>query len=265
MKPVLIIGALAIALCFTTAAHAQAAPPASAGPVDPAILEDLAAAARILADQGVLDAFGHVSIRHPKDPNRFLLSRSLAPALQTPADIMEYDLDSNPVDQQGRAMFLERFIHGEIYKRRPDVMAIVHSHSASVIPFGVTTMPMRAMYHNAAFLAQGVPVFNIHDKFGATDMLVRNRAIGQALAEALGDKTVILMRAHGNVVTGPTLQIVVFRAIYTEVNARLQQQAIQIGGPIAALDAEEGRLADKVNELIVGRAWDLWKRRVMGQ
>lgn len=249
-------------------ANAQSAaslPPASGGPVDRALLEDLAAASRILADQGVLDAFGHVSVRHPKNPNRFLMSRSLAPALVTADDILEFDLDGNAVDARGRSLFLERFIHAEVYRKRPDVMAVVHSHSPSVIPFGVTTKPMQAMYHLAAFLAAGVPVFDIRDKFGPTDMLVRNGEIGRALAESLGDKSVVLMRGHGNVATGPTLPLAVFRAVYTEVNARLQLQAIGIGGPINALTLEEGVKADKVNEQIVGRAWELWKQRVSGK
>jgi HCOMODA/2-hydroxy-3-carboxy-muconic semialdehyde decarboxylase len=266
------IWALTIALGFVAAgfqnhplAQTPSAAPASGGPVDRALLEDIATASRILADQGVLDAFGHVSVRHPKNPERFLMSRSLAPALVTADDILELDLAGNAVDARGPSLFLERFIHAEIYRRRPDVMAIVHSHSPTVIPFGVTTRPMLAMYHNAAFLAGGVPIFDIRDKFGATDMLVRNSDIGRALAESLGDKPVVLMRGHGNVATGPSLQIAVFRAIYTEVDARLELQAIGIGGPIAALTPEEGIKADKVNEQIVGRAWDLWKQRVAGK
>jgi HCOMODA/2-hydroxy-3-carboxy-muconic semialdehyde decarboxylase len=209
-----------------------------------------------------LDAFGHVSIRHPKDRQRFLMSRSLAPALVSADDIVELDFDGKLIGPAGRSLFLERFIHAEIYRRRPDVMAIVHSHSPAVIPFGVTTRPLLAMYHNAAFLAGGVPVFDIRSRFGATDMLVRNGEIGQALAETLGDKPVVLMRGHGNVATGPSLQLAVFRAVYTEVDARLQLQAIGIGGPITALTPEEGLKADQVNEQIVGRAWELWKQRV---
>ena len=259
------LGVLAGSLHDHAIAQTPATAPASGGPVDRALLEDIAAASRILADQGVLDAFGHVSVRHPRNPERFLMSRSLAPALVTADDILELDFAGNAVDARGRSLFLERFIHAEIYRRRPDVMAIVHSHSPAVIPFGVTTRPMMAMYHNAAFLAGGVPVFDIRDKFGATDMLVRNSEIGRALAESLGDKPVVLMRGHGNVATGPTLQIAVFRAIYTEVNARLELQAIGIGGPITALTPEEGTKADKVNEQIVGRAWELWKQRVRGK
>lgn len=241
---------------------AQKAAPASRGPVNSGLLDDLAAASRILADQGVVDAFGHVSLRHPSAPDRFLMSRSLAPALVQPDDILEYDLDAEPCDAGGRGSFLERFIHGEIYKARPNVMSVVHSHSPSVIPFGLVAAPMRAMFHNAAFLAGGVPVFDIRKKFGATDMLVGNHAKGTALAEVLADRPVVLMRAHGSVAVGPSLMVAVFRAVYTEVNARLQAQASVLGGPIAALDAEEGVKADAINLTSSARAWDLWKRRV---
>jgi ribulose-5-phosphate 4-epimerase/fuculose-1-phosphate aldolase len=227
------------------------------------VLEDLAAASRILVDQGVFDAAGHVSMRHPDNPARFLMSRSLAPQLVTAADIMEFDLDCVPIDPKGRNGFIERFLHGEIYKKRPDVFAIAHSHSASVIPFGLTTTPMRAMYHNAAFLAAGVPVFDIREKFGASDIVIGTAAKGAALAEVLADKSVALLRAHGMVAVGPSLPVAVFRAIFTEVSARIQHQAAALGGPVAALDAEEGRLADVVNIATVARSWDLWRRRVM--
>lgn len=243
----------------------QAKPKSSRGQtktVSRAVLEDLAAASRILVDQGVFDAAGHVSLRHPGNPQRFLMSRSLAPQLVTADDIMEFDLDCNPIEARGRNGFIERYLHGEIYKARPDVMAIAHSHSASVIPFSLTRAPMRAMYHNAAFLAAGVPVFDIREKFGPTDIVISTPEKGAALAEALGDKTVALLRAHGMVVVGPSLPVAVFRAIFTEVNARVQLQAERLGGPIAALDPEEGRLADVVNVNTVGRSWDLWKRRV---
>jgi len=241
----------------------QCAAPASGKTVDRAQLEDLAAASRILVDQGVFDAAGHVSMRHPGDPKRFLMSRSLAPQLVTADDIMEFDLDCEAIDSKGRNGFIERFLHGEIYRQRADVMAIAHSHSASVIPFGLTNTPMRAMYHNAAFLAAGVPVFDIREKFGATDIVISNPAKGAALAEALGDRSACLLRAHGMVVVAASLPVAVFRAIFTEISARVQLQAAALGGSIAALDPEEGRLADIVNVNTVGRSWDLWKRRVM--
>jgi HCOMODA/2-hydroxy-3-carboxy-muconic semialdehyde decarboxylase len=241
--------------------------PTSAGPVSDAVLADLAAASRILAAQGVVDGFGHVSMRHPARPDRYLMSRSLAPALVTPADLIEYDLDSQPVDANGRNSFLERFIHGEVYKARPDVMSVVHSHSPSVVPFGLVRAKMQAMFHNAAFLAAGVPVFDIREKFGATDMLVGNADKGEALAETLGARGVVLMRAHGSVACGPSLPMAVFRAVYTEVNARMQHwaTALAAGEPLAGLDEEEGRLADSVNLGAGQRAWDLWRTQLRAQ
>ncbi len=231
--------------------------------VVPAALEDLAVGSRILADQGVFDAYGHISMRHPGHPERFLMSRSQAPALVQPGDIMEFGLDGEPCEALGRPVFLERFLHGEIYRARPDVMAVVHSHSTAVVPFSLVGTPMRAMYHNAAFLAEGVPVFDIRERFGATDMVISDRERGAALAETLADKGVALLRAHGLVVVGPNIQAVVARSIYTELSARMQLQATMLGGPIAALDEEEGRLADAVNLKTVGRTWELWKKRVM--
>jgi ribulose-5-phosphate 4-epimerase/fuculose-1-phosphate aldolase len=230
-------------------------------------LADLAAASRILAAQGVVDGFGHVSMRHPAAPSRYLMARSIAPALVTPDDLIEYDLDSNPVNADGRSSFLERFIHGELYKARPDVMAVVHSHSPSVIPFGLVGVRMQAMFHNAGFLAEGVPVFDIREKFGATDMLVGNGEKGVALAQVMGRKDVVLMRAHGSVACGPTLQSAVFRAVYTEVNARIQHWTVALAGgaPIAAVEPEEGRLTDVVNRTAGLRAWDLWRSQVRSQ
>jgi len=203
-------------------------------------------------------------MRHPSSPDRYLMSRSIAPALVTPADIIEYTLDSNPCHANGRSSFLERFIHGEIYKARPDVMSVVHSHSPSVIPFGLVDVRMQAMFHNAAFIAAGVPVFDIREQFGVTDMLIRDGAKGVALAAAMGDRDIVLMRAHGSVACGPTLQAAVFRAVYTEVNARIQHWTTTLGGgaPMAALDADEGRLADAVNQTAGLRAWELWRSQV---
>jgi HCOMODA/2-hydroxy-3-carboxy-muconic semialdehyde decarboxylase len=227
------------------------------------VLEDLAAASRILVDQGVFDAAGHVSMRHPGNPGLFLMSRSLAPALVTPDDIMEFTLDCEPQAPRGRTPFIERYLHGEIYRARADVMAVAHGHSPSVIPFGLVSTPMRATYHNAAFLACGVPVFDIRASFGTTDIVINSAPRGAALAEALADKVVVLLRAHGFVAVGPTLQAAVFRAIFTEISARVQLQAEPLGGPIASLDVEEGRKADAINLATVGRSWELWKSRVM--
>jgi len=238
--------------------------PRSAGALPLQLSEDLAAASRILVAQSVVDGFGHVSMRHPSSPHRYLMSRSIAPALVTPADIIEYTLDSDPCNANGRSSFLERFIHGEIYKARPDVMSVVHSHSPSVIPFGLVDVRMQAMFHNAAFIAAGVPVFDIREQFGVTDMLIRDGAKGVALAAAMGDRDIVLMRAHGSVACGPTLQAAVFRAVYTEVNARIQHWTTTLGGgaPMAALDADEGQLADAVNQTAGLRAWELWRSQV---
>jgi HCOMODA/2-hydroxy-3-carboxy-muconic semialdehyde decarboxylase len=225
--------------------------------------EDLVAANRILADQGVLDGYGHVSARHDRDPGRFLMSRSLAPELVTAADIMEYDLDSEPIDPRGRTSYLERFIHGEIYRVRPDVRAVVHSHSPSVIPFGVTGVPLRPLYHMSAFLADGAPVWDIRAAAGGdTDMLARTPALGRSLARALGPRAVVLMRGHGVVTVGTGLPHVVFRSIYTEVNARLQSQALALGGPVSYLSPEEARQTEAAIGGTLGRPWELWKRKV---
>ena len=226
--------------------------------------EELAIASRILADLGVFDAAGHVSMRHPGNPQRFLMSRSLAPALVTADDIMEFTLESTPCDARERTPFIERYLHGEIYRKRPDVMGIAHGHSPAVIPFGLTSTPMRATYHNAAFLAAGVPVFDIRDRFGVTDIVISSAERGAGAADALGDKAVVLLRAHGFIAVGPGIQAAVFRAVFTEISARVQLQAAALGGSIAALDAEEGRLADAINLATVGRSWELWKRRVTG-
>ena len=234
--------------------------------VDPAgnaaVIDDIVTGSRVLADFGVLDGFGHVSARDPNNPNHFLMSRSLAPALVTAGDIMEFDLDGNAVDARGRALFLERFIHAEIYKARPDVMAVVHTHSPNVIPFTISQVPLRAVFHNAAFLAAGAPVWDIRKDFGETDMLVRNPAIGRSLAETLGDKSVVLMRGHGDVAVGPAVRMAVFRAYYTDVNARLQSQAVGLGGLLNFLTPGEGAKADAVNFAVLDRIWNLWKMRV---
>jgi ribulose-5-phosphate 4-epimerase/fuculose-1-phosphate aldolase len=241
------------------------APPASAGPANAALLEDLVAANRILYDQGVVDGFGHVSVRHDKDPTRYLLSRSMAPALVTADDILEYDLDSNPVDPKGRASYLERFIHGEIYKARPDIVAVVHSHSPAVIPFADTAVPLRPMNHIGGFLGSGVPVFEIRDAAGpASDMLIRNPSLGHALAASLGTHSVALMRGHGSVAVAQSIRHVVFRAVYTEVNARMQSEAMKLGTP-TFLNPEEAAAAAKTNDGLVDRPWALWKQRAMGK
>ena len=239
--------------------------PQSAGPADPLLIEDLVAANRILAKEGVLDGWGHVSVRHNRDLNRYLLSRSLAPELVSAGDMIEFDLDNNPVDAGGRNLYTERFIHGEIYKARPDVMAVVHTHAPPLIPFGVTQVPLRPMYHRAAFIALGIPVFEIREFFGMTDMLIRNAAHGRALARTIGDKPAALMRGHGATVVAPSLPRLVARAVFMTLNATLQQQAIALGGSITYLDPEEARLIEAREGYGLARAWEAWKRKAMAK
>ena len=249
--------ALGALVLLATAAAAQAP--------DPALIEDVVAANRILYDQGVVDGFGHVSARHDKDPNKFLLARSMAPGLVTAADIMEFDLDGKALDPQGRAVYLERFIHGEVYKLRPDVKSVVHSHSPAVIPFGVTGVPLKPIYHMSAFLGAGVPIFEIREAGGeATDMLVRSNVLGAALAKKLGASSVLLMRGHGNVVVAESVKLAVFRAVYTEINARLEAEALRIGqGQVTFLNDAEAVKAAEVNTQVMGRAWELWKLKAV--
>jgi HCOMODA/2-hydroxy-3-carboxy-muconic semialdehyde decarboxylase len=231
----------------------------SASRPDPKLIEDLVSANCILALQGVVDAYGHVSARHDQNPSRYLLSRSLAPEFVSADDIMEYDLDSNPVDAKGRPSYLERFIHGEVYRKRPDIKAVVHCHTPSLIPFAVTDVPLRPVFGLAGFIAEGIPVFDTRKVAGMTDLLVRNATLGRALAQTLGNKPASLMRGHGAVVVGPSLPIAVGRSVYLAMNASLQAQAMALGGKITYLDPEEGRqsAADGYQ-----RAWELWKRKV---
>jgi ribulose-5-phosphate 4-epimerase/fuculose-1-phosphate aldolase len=226
------------------------------------LIDDLVAASRILAQHGVLDAYGHVSARSDKDPARSIMSRSLAPALVTAADLMELDVDSEPLPGDKRKGFLERYIHGEIYRARPEVMAVVHSHSPSVIPFGVTRTKLRPIYHMGSFLWSGAPVFDIREVQKDNDLLIRDIPLGKALAGTLGKCNCVLMRGHGMTVIGDSVPEAVFRAIYTEMNARLQLQATQLEGPIDFLSDEEGRRSTVSNRGTIERPWELWKKEV---
>ena len=226
------------------------------------LIEDLVAASRILAMHEVLDAYGHVSARSDRLREHFVMSRSLAPALVTVADMMELDAKSEPLPGDGRKAFIERYIHGEIYRSRPEVMAIVHSHSASVIPFGVTRSKLRPIYHMGAFLWSGTPVFDIRKLKPDNDLLIRDRGLGQALAGSLGGCNCVLMRGHGMTVVGDGVPEAVFRAIYTEMNARLQLQATQLEGPIQFLSEEEGKRSTVSNRGTLERPWELWKSAV---
>jgi ribulose-5-phosphate 4-epimerase/fuculose-1-phosphate aldolase len=227
------------------------------------LMEDLVAGSRILAMHEVLDAYGHISARSDKRPDRFLISRSRAPALVTAADLMELEPDSEPPAGDKRRGFIERYIHGEIYRTRPDVMAVVHSHSPSVIPFGATRTRLRPIYHMGSFLWSGSPVFDIRKVREENDLLVRDRPLGKALAETLGGCNCVLMRGHGMTVVGGSVQEAVFRAIYTEMNARLQLQAAQLEGPIEFLSEEEGRRSSASNAGTLERPWELWKKSAM--
>jgi ribulose-5-phosphate 4-epimerase/fuculose-1-phosphate aldolase len=235
-----------------------------------AVMDDLIAANRILYKQGVVDGFGHVSIRHPTRPDRFLMTASLAPGRVSKGDVMEFDLDSNPIDRRGRSIYSERFIHSEIYKARHDVNAVMHSHSPTVIPFSATQVPLRPILNNAGFLAPSVPVFEMRDVPGPRrSLLVTDGTLGKALATTLGDRPVALMRGHGNVVVGASVQRVVARAIYTEVNARLLWQAITLGSPITYIDETEARIAEATRDLGeaghgTDRIWQLWVDEAMG-
>jgi ribulose-5-phosphate 4-epimerase/fuculose-1-phosphate aldolase len=228
------------------------------------LIEDLVAASRVLAMHEVLDAYGHVSARSDRRPERFIMSRSLAPALVTAADLMELDADSEPVRDK-RKGFLERYIHGEIYRARPEVMAVVHSHSASVIPFGISRTRLRPVYHMGSFLWSGAPVFEIRNVRESNDLLVRDRPLGQALARSLGPCTCVLMRGHGMTVVGDGVPEAVFRAIYTEMNARLQLQAMRLEGPIEFLSDEEGRRSTAANRGTLERPWELWKKQALSR
>jgi ribulose-5-phosphate 4-epimerase/fuculose-1-phosphate aldolase len=263
----IIFGGVLVVFAMTTApAQMTPAPQPPAG-LEASLLDDLVAANRVLAQKGVLDALGHVSVRDPRDPNRYWMSRSLAPALVTPSDIMEFDLDSNPIDREGRSLYVERFIHGEIYKARPDVNAIVHSHSPTVIPFSVTKVPLQPVLHNASFLAFGAPVFDTRTIAADSDLLIRTPAFGEALAKALGSTAaVVLLRGHGDAVVASSLPDAVFRAYYTEVNAREQEQAIALGGKdVEYITPEEAATREKESHQSFARAWELWKREVMSK
>jgi len=225
-------------------------------------IHELVLANRVLAAKDVVDGYGHVSTRYPNYANRYFLARSMAPALVTDADIMNFDLDSNALGNDTRTPYLERFIHGEIYRARPDVKAIVHCHSPELIPFADTGIQLRPLYHMSAFLAAGVPIYEIRDwrATGDKSMLVHNRELGQALARVLGKSDALLMRGHGGVVVAGTLPQVVGRSVYLQINAKLQAEAMTLGKPINYLDPEEDAGGPPVSSY--GRNWEIWKHEV---
>jgi ribulose-5-phosphate 4-epimerase/fuculose-1-phosphate aldolase len=220
---------------------------------------ELVDANHILFDQGVVDGFGHVSMRHPIRPDHFLLARSMAPALVTEADVLEFDPDGAPTEAGGPAVYLERFIHSEIYRTRPDVVSVVHSHSPAVVPFSVVSgTKLRPICHMCGFLGAATPVFEIRDVGGpGSDLLIRDSRLGAALAQSLGQSAAVLMRGHGSTVVGGTLRQAVFRAVYTEVGARLQSEAMRLG-PVTYLTEEEGEATARTNDAQIDRTWLLW-------
>ncbi len=224
-------------------------------------LEDLVAAYRILAAHGVIDAYGHVSLRSPKNPQRYYLAKSIAPEKVRPEDLIEYDLDSKPLDDNGRESVRERFIHGEIFKTRPEVMAVVHNHSPSVVPFSVTGVPLKPIFHMAAFIGEGIPNFEIRDVQKGTDLLVKTPKLGKKLASVLGKSPAALMRGHGSVVVGENLPRAVGRSIYLELSAQLQMQARLLSRKITYLDAAEVKASNPVQDY--KRAWPPWREKAL--
>jgi HCOMODA/2-hydroxy-3-carboxy-muconic semialdehyde decarboxylase len=232
--------------------------------MDETLLDDLVAANRILAAHGVIDAYGHVSLRSPENPKRFLLARAIAPETVGRADILEYTLDGEPVDAARRGESVsERFIHSEVYRARPDVQSVVHNHSPSLIPFSVTGVKMRALWHMASFVGEGLPNFEIRKVKKGSDLLVRTPQLGAALAKTLGAKSAALMRGHGSVVTGEDLPRAVGRSIYLELSARMQMQALLLSKRITYFDAGEVKASAPVQDY--RRAWPLWRAKALGK
>ncbi|MGA2089690.1 MAG: class II aldolase/adducin family protein [Stellaceae bacterium] len=227
------------------------------------LLDELVTGNHILSQQKIVDAFGHISVRHDKDPGKFLMSRHLAPGLVSPKDLVTFDLDCNPVANPAKRYYSERFIHGEIYKSRPEVTSVVHCHAPSLIPFGATRTPLKPIFHMSGYLGAGVPVFEIRQSFGMTDMLIRTAERGRALAVSLGDNPMVLMRGHGATMVGQSIKQVVYRAIYATVNAAMQMEALRLGSP-TYLEGDEAKLSGERNNLSLDRAWGYWVNEAKG-
>jgi ribulose-5-phosphate 4-epimerase/fuculose-1-phosphate aldolase len=225
------------------------------------LIEELVTGNRILAREGVVDSFGHISVRHPDNPQRYLLSRSRAPDCVETDDIMEFALDGTAVDARGRAPYLERFIHGALYEARPDVMSVVHNHSESVIPFGVTGKKIKPIFHMGASIGHEVPVWDSHDHFGDTALLVENMEMGRDLAKLIGSGGTALMRGHGATVAGSNIRHAVYVSVYLEVNARLQKQAMDMGQIKFLHRGEVDKVAERTTSYGINRAWENWCRR----
>ena len=227
------------------------------------VLDDLITGNHILAHHGVVDCYGHLSARDPREPEHFLLAWAVAPALVTEDDILTFDLNGDRIGEDDRELYSERFLHAAIYAARPDVHGIVHSHSAAVIPFAIVAdEPLRPVWHVSSFLNDGAPVFDTMAVAGDTDLLIKNMTLGRSLAETLGSSSVVLMRGHGSSVIGRSAREAVYRAIYTEQNARIQSEASRFGKPIQFLSPGEALLMDKYMKPDVRRPWDFWRREV---
>lgn len=264
---------LAASVALTTVLTAQSGKPASTPVGNGTLLDDLVVANRILANENILDGLGHVSVRSLQRPDHFFLARDVAPGIVTAADLVEYDLDGNPVNPKAPQGYRERFLHAAIFKARPDVNSVVHSHMPSVLPFTDVTVPLRPMYHMAAFLLQGVPVFEIRTVQGQVGMLIDNNKVGAALAQTLGHRTVALIRGHGAAIVGVTIPDAVSNAIFLDVNARTQAQAITFGGNISYL-TQADVAPDAPNPQppappgtpgYYPRSWGIWKQKAMGR
>lgn len=257
--------ALSVAVLHAIGSRAALGQPADDAPVLPATREfgRLVAANRILANESVVDAFGHVSVRDPRRRDRFVMARSISPALVAHADLMEFELDGTPVAAAGRTPYGERMIHGAVYAARPDVEAVVHHHAYSVLPFTVTGVPLTAVIHTASVIGAQVPVWDIRDRYGDTDMLVRTIEQGRDLAAALGGNTCLLMRGHGAVVVGANVQRAVLTAIYLHVNATVLLEARRLGNAVEGLSAAEieRSAAAQFSPLALDRAWEYFCRR----
>jgi ribulose-5-phosphate 4-epimerase/fuculose-1-phosphate aldolase len=224
---------------------------------------ELALANRIIAHEGVLDGFGHVSVRHPNDPGRYLLARSRSPELIEPADLLEFTLDSEPVTPPKGDMYGERVIHGCIYQARPDVNAVCHHHSPSVLPFCVTGVPLEPVFHMGPVMGQVVPLWDSRDEFGDTDLMVTKPEEGRSLAKALGPNWMVLMARHGATLAGRTLRELVFRTVYSHANAEIQLRSMMIG-KIGALNKSERELGEprQLQSRPMARAWEYWTVRL---
>lgn len=224
-------------------------------------LTELVVANRVLSNEDIVDGYGHVSIRHPEDPARFLMSRSLPPEMVEREDIMEFAVaDASPIDDD-RQPAVERFIHSEIFAARPDVQAVVHAHAEDVLPFGITDVPLKPVIHSGSFIGSHVPVWDIADRFGDTNMLVTNVAQGRDLASSLGDRNVVLMRGHGFAAAARTLIEVVRLSVYLPRNARVQMAAMQMGAYKVISEGEIAARDTTYKPFQIWRAWQYWAHR----